>query len=131
MYGIFYLMFATFPRFFGQTYHLKAGISGLAYLGLGVGFFLATIFGAKFADSMYKHVRHVLRYHLHILKRVIPSIFSLQRETMGLRRLRCEYQPCSLGLCSSLLDFFGMDGQQLQRLIGFCQSLARDSLLSE
>jgi len=67
MYGIFYLMFATFASFFGKTYHFKAGIAGLAYLGLGIGFILATIFGAKFADSIYKYVRRYYVTHI-ILK---------------------------------------------------------------
>ncbi|KAH6917888.1 multidrug resistance protein 4 [Coprinopsis sp. MPI-PUGE-AT-0042] len=53
MYGIFYLMFATFAEFFATTYGFKAGVGGLAYLGLGVGFMLATIGGAKFADQVY------------------------------------------------------------------------------
>ncbi|KAF8155763.1 multidrug resistance protein 4 [Crassisporium funariophilum] len=56
MYGIFYLMFTTFAQFFATTYHFKAGIGGLTYLGLGIGFFLATIFGAKFADQVYKYL---------------------------------------------------------------------------
>jgi len=56
MYGIFYLMFATFAAFFGKTYHFRPGIGGLSYLGLGVGFVLATIFGAKIADEIYKYV---------------------------------------------------------------------------
>lgn len=49
-------MFATFPTFFAETYHFSPGIGGLAYLGLGFGFLLATIFGAKFADGLYKWV---------------------------------------------------------------------------
>ena len=53
MYGIFYLMFATFAEFFATTYGFKAGVGGLAYLGLGVGFLAATIVGAKFADQVY------------------------------------------------------------------------------
>ncbi|KAF9482294.1 multidrug resistance protein 4 [Pholiota conissans] len=56
MYGIYYLMFTTFAGFFSSTYGFKAGVGGLAYLGLGVGFFAATIFGAKFADQIYKHL---------------------------------------------------------------------------
>ncbi|KAF9530281.1 multidrug resistance protein 4 [Crepidotus variabilis] len=56
MYGIFYLMFATFAEFFAETYHFSPGVGGLAYLGLGVGFFIATIFGAKFADGVYKYL---------------------------------------------------------------------------
>ncbi|KAF8903320.1 major facilitator superfamily domain-containing protein [Gymnopilus junonius] len=56
MYGIYYLMFATFAQFFQSTYGFGAGIGGLTYLGLGVGFMLATIFGAKFADQVYKYL---------------------------------------------------------------------------
>ncbi|KAF5311123.1 hypothetical protein D9619_008078 [Psilocybe cf. subviscida] len=56
MYGIFYLMFTTFAEFFATTYGFTPGIGGLAYLGLGFGFLTATIFGAKFADQIYKHL---------------------------------------------------------------------------
>jgi len=56
MYGIFYLMFATFAAFFATTYGFKPGVGGLAYLGLGLGFAIATIFGAKFADGIYKYL---------------------------------------------------------------------------
>lgn len=56
MYGIFYLMFATFAEFFATTYGFKSGVGGLAYLGLGVGFMAATIVGAKFADQVYHYL---------------------------------------------------------------------------
>ncbi|KAG6916742.1 hypothetical protein DXG01_005562 [Tephrocybe rancida] len=56
MAGIYYLMFVTFASFFGATYGFGPGIGGLTYLGLGIGFFIATIVGAKFADKMYKHL---------------------------------------------------------------------------
>jgi MFS family permease len=56
MYGIYYLMFATFSEFFSKTYGFGPGIGGLTYLGLGIGFMTATIFGAKFADQIYKHL---------------------------------------------------------------------------
>ncbi|KAF9450283.1 multidrug resistance protein 4 [Macrolepiota fuliginosa MF-IS2] len=56
LYGIFYLMFSTFAAFFAKTYGFGAGVGGLAYLGLGVGFFLATVFGAKFADQIYLYL---------------------------------------------------------------------------
>ncbi|KXN92560.1 hypothetical protein AN958_06857 [Leucoagaricus sp. SymC.cos] len=52
-YGIFYLMFTTFSDFFSKTYGFGIGITGLTYLGLGVGFFTATLFGGKFADQVY------------------------------------------------------------------------------
>ncbi|PPQ99251.1 hypothetical protein CVT24_009296 [Panaeolus cyanescens] len=56
MYGIFYLMFATFAQFFATTYGFRPGVGGLAYLGLGVGFAIATVVGAKSADQIYKHL---------------------------------------------------------------------------
>ncbi|KAF5381298.1 hypothetical protein D9615_008391 [Tricholomella constricta] len=56
LYGIYYLMFATFAQLFRSTYGFKTGVGGLAYLGLGMGFFLATVFGAKTADQVYKHL---------------------------------------------------------------------------
>ncbi|KNZ78710.1 hypothetical protein J132_10815 [Termitomyces sp. J132] len=56
LYGIYYLMFATFAEIFQVTYGFGPGIGGLAYIGLGVGFFLATLFGAKTADQVYKYL---------------------------------------------------------------------------
>ncbi|GJE84455.1 MFS general substrate transporter [Phanerochaete sordida] len=56
MYGIYYLMFATFPDLFTDVYHFSEGITGVCYLGLGLGFMSATIFGASFADKVYLHL---------------------------------------------------------------------------
>ncbi|KAI0352812.1 multidrug resistance protein 4 [Trametes cingulata] len=53
MYGIYYLMFAVFPDVFTGIYGFSIGTGGLAYIGLGVGFFSATLFGAYFADQVY------------------------------------------------------------------------------
>lgn len=53
IYGIYYLMFATFPNLFAEVYHFSIGMGGLTYLGLGVGFISATIFGAKISDKIY------------------------------------------------------------------------------
>lgn len=53
MYGIYYLMFATFADLFHNIYGFSTGIGGLVYIGLGLGFVLATIVGAKFSDQMY------------------------------------------------------------------------------
>ena len=41
---------------FGNTYGFSPGFSGLAYIGLGIGFFAATLFGARFADQVYQLV---------------------------------------------------------------------------
>jgi predicted MFS family arabinose efflux permease len=56
MYGIYYLMFTTFPDIFANIYHFRTGVAGLAYIGLGVGFISATIFGAKISDKIYTTV---------------------------------------------------------------------------
>jgi len=57
MYGIYYLMFATFPNLFTDVYHFNTGISGLAYVGLGFGFVSATLFGANISNKIYLHQR--------------------------------------------------------------------------
>ncbi|KIY70471.1 MFS general substrate transporter [Cylindrobasidium torrendii FP15055 ss-10] len=56
MYGIYYLMFATFPTVFRQNYGFGIGVGGLVYIGLGVGFCLATIFASRTADQVYHHL---------------------------------------------------------------------------
>jgi len=45
-----------FSDFFCDTYGFDVGVGGLAYSGLGIGFFAATVFGAKWADKIYKYV---------------------------------------------------------------------------
>ncbi|KAJ6561452.1 major facilitator superfamily domain-containing protein [Mycena vulgaris] len=53
MYGIYYLMFTTFSTLFSDIYGFDIGIGGLTYIGLGVGFLLATAFSAKSANEVY------------------------------------------------------------------------------
>ncbi|KAJ7867802.1 multidrug resistance protein 4 [Mycena leptocephala] len=56
MYGIYYLMFTTFDTLFIGTYGFNTGTSGLTYIGLGMGFVLATAFTAKWANQIYLHL---------------------------------------------------------------------------
>ncbi|CAL1696592.1 unnamed protein product [Somion occarium] len=56
MYGVYYLMFTTFPPLFLETYHFSVGVSGLAYLGLGIGFFIASGIGAYLGNIIYKRL---------------------------------------------------------------------------
>ncbi|KAJ7118564.1 major facilitator superfamily domain-containing protein [Mycena crocata] len=56
MYGIYYLMFTTFSTLFKDTYGFNTGIGGLTYIGLGVGFLLATGFSAKSANEVYLYL---------------------------------------------------------------------------
>ncbi|KAI0053811.1 multidrug resistance protein 4 [Auriscalpium vulgare] len=56
IYGTYYLMFTTFPGLFLETYHFSVGVSGLAYLGLGIGFVLSTLIGAKAGNAIYQRL---------------------------------------------------------------------------
>ncbi|KAG2361223.1 multidrug resistance protein 4 [Suillus spraguei] len=56
IYGIYYLMFTTFPDLFSTVYHFSIGIGGLPYLGIGIGFLSATIFGARICDKTYLYL---------------------------------------------------------------------------
>jgi len=46
------------PALFSEIYHFNTGIGGLAYIGIGLGFLSATIFGAKLSDKLYLYVCH-------------------------------------------------------------------------
>ncbi|KAG2042964.1 multidrug resistance protein 4 [Suillus americanus] len=54
--GIYYLMFATFPNLFSNVYHFSTGMGGLTYLGIGVGFLTASLFGARVSSKIYTYL---------------------------------------------------------------------------
>lgn len=56
VYGVYYLMFTTFPEVLSSTYGFSPGNEGLAYLGLGLGFIMATSFSAKCGSKIYQHL---------------------------------------------------------------------------
>lgn len=114
MYGVFFLMFATFagestclafcefdlmasiPELFATTYGFKAGVGGLAYLGLGVGFVLSALVGAKFANQVYLKVR--LAVELFIF--VSYKSYSWLPRTAALEHRKCASRLSSLGRSS-------------------------------
>lgn len=53
LYGYLYLLFVTFPDVYENTYGWSTGVAGLAYLGPGIGFLIATALGGKFTDTIY------------------------------------------------------------------------------
>ncbi|KAJ7432059.1 hypothetical protein B0H11DRAFT_1666032, partial [Mycena galericulata] len=55
---IYYLFFTTLDGFYTSTYGFSLGISGLMYGGLGNGFVLATAFGTRFSNALYKHIKN-------------------------------------------------------------------------
>ncbi|KAI0123676.1 major facilitator superfamily domain-containing protein [Xylariales sp. AK1849] len=49
VFGLLFMLFTTFPTVFEEQYHFSAGVSGLSYLGVGIG--MAVSLGA-FATSL-------------------------------------------------------------------------------
>ena len=54
---MFQFLTRTSPELFTHTYGFGIGTSGVAYLGLGVGFIVASVVGARFSDKVYAHYR--------------------------------------------------------------------------
>lgn len=52
VYGYLYLLFTTFPVVFGQYYHFSIGITGVVYLGLGVGNIIGLVMFGIFSDKV-------------------------------------------------------------------------------
>lgn len=53
-FGLTFLLYTTFPQVFNEQYNFQAGTSGLAYLGMGVGFLLALVIFATTSDKLLK-----------------------------------------------------------------------------
>ncbi|OQE96438.1 hypothetical protein PENNAL_c0001G12025 [Penicillium nalgiovense] len=52
IYGFLYLFFTIIPSVFGNAYHWSTGISGLAYLGIGLGFLIGFVVQALTSDRI-------------------------------------------------------------------------------
>ncbi|KAJ5716759.1 MFS transporter [Penicillium malachiteum] len=57
MFGLLYLLFTTFPDVFEETYGWGPGISGLAYLGLGIGMIFSIALFGLLSDKLLKQPR--------------------------------------------------------------------------
>ena len=51
-FGVTMLLFATFPPVFEETYNWSVGVSGLAYIGVGVGCAVGIFVSAKLSDRL-------------------------------------------------------------------------------
>ncbi|KAG4280638.1 hypothetical protein FPRO04_05352 [Fusarium proliferatum] len=51
-FGVTMLLFATFPTVYENTYHWSVSVSGLAYIGVGVGCAIGVITFAKLSDRL-------------------------------------------------------------------------------
>lgn len=52
VFGLLFLLFTTFPAVFEQQYHFSAGVSGLSYLGVGIGMSISLATFAIFSDKL-------------------------------------------------------------------------------
>lgn len=57
LYGLTYLVLATFPTLWTGEYGESVGIGGLNYISLGVGFFIGAQSTARFNDRIYRHLK--------------------------------------------------------------------------
>ncbi|KAL3473214.1 major facilitator superfamily domain-containing protein [Aspergillus californicus] len=57
LFGITYLMFATFPEIWTQVYKQSPSIGGLHYLSIAIGSFLGLFLNLKFIDRIYKTLK--------------------------------------------------------------------------
>lgn len=54
LFGLLFILFTTFPTVFEEQYHFSAGVSGLSYLGVGIGMAVALGAFATLSDKLQK-----------------------------------------------------------------------------
>ena len=54
VFGLLFLLFTTFPTVFEEQYDFSAGVSGLSYLGVGIGMAVSLAVFATVSDKMHK-----------------------------------------------------------------------------
>jgi MFS family permease len=52
VFGLLFMLFTTFPTVFEEQYHFSAGVSGLAYLGVGIGMAVSLGVYATVSDKL-------------------------------------------------------------------------------
>lgn len=57
IFGLIFLLFTTFPTVFEDVYGFSPGLSGLAYLGLGLGMLTGIVLFGLFSDKLLKQPR--------------------------------------------------------------------------
>lgn len=74
-YAYLYLCFTTFPIVFQRVYHFSEGISGLAYLGLGVGSLIGLAIIGRLSDPLVVSMtqKHGVRKPEYRLPLMIPA----------------------------------------------------------
>ncbi|OJZ80747.1 hypothetical protein ASPFODRAFT_38150 [Aspergillus luchuensis CBS 106.47] len=57
VFGVTYLMFATFPDIWTEVYHESSGIGGLNYLSIAIGSFIGLFLNLKLVDRIYRGLK--------------------------------------------------------------------------
>lgn len=58
IFGLLFLLFTTFPTVFQEQYHFSASVSGLSYLGVGIGMALGLGIFANVGDKLHRALGH-------------------------------------------------------------------------
>lgn len=82
VYGYLYLLFTTFPVVFGQYYHFTIGITGLVYLGLGVGNMIGLVIFGVFSDKVL--LAKAANGELKPEYRLVPMVWTALTLPIGL-----------------------------------------------
>ena len=82
VYGYLYLLFTTFPVVFGEYYHFSIGITGLVYLGLGVGNLIGLVIFGVFSDKVL--LAKAASGELKPEYRLIPMVWTALTLPIGL-----------------------------------------------
>lgn len=75
VYGVLYLVLASFPAVWHDQYQQTTGLGGLNYISLGLGFLLGTQFAALFADKIYKHLKSTAPHQIARSEFRVPLMF--------------------------------------------------------
>ncbi|KAL9094449.1 MAG: hypothetical protein Q9165_003299 [Trypethelium subeluteriae] len=78
VYAYLYLLFTTFTPVYQDLYGFTLGTAGLAYLGIGVGAFLAQLVNTRFGNEIFrKHMQRGDWKPEHRLKLMVPGAVLL------------------------------------------------------
>ena len=82
VFGYLYLLFTTFPVVFGEYYHFSTGITGLLYIGLGIGNLIGLVIFGVFSDKVL--LAKAASGELKPEYRLIPMVWTAFTVPIGL-----------------------------------------------
>lgn len=128
---------------FSDVYHFSIGMGGLAYIGLGLGFLLSAIVGAKLSDRIYVYVCQGCLVLTMLIEVLLYSLLTEMQDRVNprcvclpwyLARSLSQWGSCEIDSLFSLSIWSmlgGMAGQLKLTSTSWCQSLVPLYLDSE